>query len=179
MPGQQPLVQVSTPIRPNELPQVVVRADDVPDLLTAEEVLQHLKENILAHMASVVSELKGTPGSTQEALNNLQNAGLNPAVVQQPPAPQPAYQAPSPPQAPPPVAAPSAQCPACSRTTACPVCGGPTEHKIKAAKANPQGYNAHICINDPGSKGHLVWCKTPIPSSLRAAVGNNPNLVYG
>lgn len=173
--SEQPRVQVSTPIRSGELPQVVVRMDNLPDADEAIEVLDAIQDRLLGSMAGVVSVLKAIPGSTQEALNNLQTAGLGPVVVQEPPTPQPAYQAPSAPQAPPPVAA---QCPACSRTTACPICGGPTEHKIKAAKANPQGYNAHICINDPGSKGHLVWCKTPIPSSLRAAVGNNPNLVY-
>lgn len=169
--SDQPLVQVSTPIRQGELPQVVVRADDVPDLLTAEQVLEQLKDAVLEGMAEVVTLLKGSPANTQTAMANLAQAGLGPLPIP-PSTPSPAPATPAPPTA------GISQCPACSRPTSCPDCKGPTTHGNKAAKANPAGYNAHLCAANP--TGHkVVWCKTPIKEALRVATGNNPALIYG
>lgn len=172
--SEQPIVQVSTPIRQGELPQVVVRADDVPDLLTAEQVLDRLKDNVLAAMGGVVSALREIPISTEQAMNNLATAGLNPVVMSHQAPPVEVAYAPPVPQA-----APVTQCAACPPgrdSTKCPACGAPTRHTVKGG-ANK--YNAHVCTVEPSTKGHLVWCQTPIKNALRNAVGNNPELIYG
>lgn len=169
--SEQPLVQVSTPIRSGELPQVVVRVNAAPELDEALEVLVGLEDRVSSAMNSLVSAIKAVPIDTAQAVANLQAAGMGPQPVT-------TYAAAPPVAPPPPVAAPAlAQCPACARSTACPECGGATIHGNKAAKANPQGYNAHLCATNPAHK--VVWCKTPIKEALRAATGNNPALIYG
>lgn len=170
MPNQQPLVQVSTPIRTGELPQVVVRTDSVPEVSDATDVLNALRQELLGLMQDVVTELRDSQMDASKAIANLQAAGMNPQPV---PPQQPSY-SPAPAQSAPPMGGAS-QCPACSRNTACTECGGATQHGIKESKAGAK-YNAHMCVAN--SRHKVVWCKTPIPPSFQGVL-NNPALVYG
>lgn len=167
-----PLVQVSTPIRSGEFPQVVVRTDSVGDVMDAKDVLDALRQELLGLMQDVVTELRDAGMDTAKAIANLQAAGMNPQPV--PPqgyAPATSSPAPTVPIA----ASPASQCPACSRNTACTECGGATQHGIKESKAGAK-YNAHMCVAN--SRHKVVWCKTPIPPSFQGVL-NNPSLVYG
>ncbi len=163
----QPLVQLSTPIRSGELPQVVVRADSVPEVEEAGEILNALQERLAPAIKATAQALVNVPQETAQALSNLAQGGLNPQVVPQPYTPNV-----MPASAP----APSAQCPACSRNTACPECGGATTHRLKTSAAKNTSYNAHICAANDRHK--VVWCTTPIKSALQGAL-NNPALIYG
>ena len=156
----QSTVQISTPIRNGDAPLVVVRINDSDDVDIAAHLLNEATERLAPLVKGAVQALSDVPPDMAAAVQNLQQAGLNPQVISQ--------------QAPP--AAPSAaQCPACSKPTACNQCQSATRHTTKYSQNKGQNYNVHECTSNPR---HINWCKTPIPMALQGIVGN-PNLVYG
>lgn len=193
-----PLIQFSTPIRPNEIPQVVLRINDNQDLATAEAVLGPIAERLAPLAAGLVEVLKLAPA---EALGRLQAAGLNPQVASNTPnipqAPAPAAQPThygAPPagagapqmtqtynQAPAPAAPqqPAGPCWACGKNPVCKDCNGPTVHIAKDIRGKK--LNLHECASGQQHKGQ--WCSTPIWRSKRqeaekAGIALPQGLVY-
>jgi len=159
--SEQPLVQISTPIRQGDIPQVVVRVSSLAEVEEAVDTLNDVAERIAPLMKSTSMAMMMVPGGTAQAISHLQQGGLGPQVVSDGIHTQ--------------QAAPT-QCPACSKSTACTECQGPTVHTIKHSTAKNQDYNVHQCQANDRHK--VTWCKTPIPGALRSVIGGT-NLVYG
>jgi hypothetical protein len=82
--SDQPVVQISTPIRQGDIPQVVVRVDNPGEVQQAVETLNDVAELIAPLMKSAVMAMN-TPTGTAEAITHLQQAGLSPQVFEPPP----------------------------------------------------------------------------------------------
>jgi hypothetical protein len=161
--SDQAVVQISSPIRQGDFPQVVVRVDSLGEVEEAVDILNEVAERVAPLIKSTAMAMVSVPGGTAQAISHLQQGGMNPQVVQDSIHTQPA-----------PVAI--TQCPACSKSTACSECQSPTQHTIKHSNAKNQDYNVHQCLANDRHK--VTWCKTPISGALRTVVVGN-NLVYG
>jgi hypothetical protein len=102
----QPLLQLSTPIRQNEEPQVVLRLDTDEDVQKAIALINRTSEVLVPLAAGLVDHLARALQAESQVVSQLQAAGLNPVPL--PPTPEqqlaqgqyPAQFGPVPPQAP-------------------------------------------------------------------------------
>jgi hypothetical protein len=177
----QPLLQLSTPIRQNEEPQVVLRLDSDKDVEAAIALINRTSEVLVPLAAGLVDHLARALQGEAVVTSQLQAAGLNPvpmptvpATYAAPPA-QPVYQpqqqstqAYAPPAqqaAPQQMILMQGQCWADPRHVAdCKDCGQATYLKTVKMRGDRE-LNAHQCAVDPNHK--LTWCMTPIWESRR------------
>lgn len=204
MTAQQPLLQLSTPIKPGEEPQVVLRLDDNQDVELALALINQVAEKLAPLVAGLVDTVaRELQNSMAGATGQLQSAGLGPVPMASP------YMAPEvareqgmqPYQAPPvnqtqaaPVYQPQQQstqayapapqqhgqplsgpCWASTRHTAdCKDCGAPTVLMVKTIRGD-KAVNAHQCTANNQHK--LTWCETPIWNSKKVAAQGRGILV--
>jgi hypothetical protein len=183
----QPLLQLSTPSRQNEEPQVVLRLDSDKDVEAAIALINRTSEVLVPLAAGLVDHLARALQGEAVVTGQLQAAGLNPVPMQQAyPVPdtraqtvqapaQPVYQpqqqstqAYAPPAqqaAPQQMILMQGQCWADPRHVAdCKDCGQATYLKTVKMRGDRE-LNAHQCAVDPNHK--LTWCMTPIWESRR------------
>ena len=207
MTDHQPLLQVSTPIRHGETPQVVLRLDTDQDVQKAIALINQTTELLAPLAVGLADALERAIQGEAHVTGQLQAAGLNPVPMAAPQVPTAAYvQAP----APQPVYQPQAQssqayqqpaqqapiqqvattplvgpCWAASdrkmHASECQDCRQPTFLRVKDLR-NGKRVNAHFCSVNPDHK--VTWCENMIwNSKVVQANGRgiitDPNLVTG
>lgn len=196
-----PLIQISTPIKPNEIPQVVIRVSDERDVEAVLGMINDLTHRVVP-LANALQSALDNEGATGVAA--LASGGMNPQPVppqqqynqgqqQQQQGYQPQQQAPQQQayqQAATTRGGWQGEVGDCWVGTAtggnrnhsrnCPDCQGATVHTVTQARG--RDVNAHICATDPNHK--RVWCDSPIWNSKRVkaegqGIPVNPDLLYG
>lgn len=204
MSEHQPLLQISTPIRHGEEPQVVLRLDSDQDVAKAMVLINEASEKLAPLTVGLAATVARLIEGGGELVSQLQQAGLNPVPMAAPPQAAPVYQ-PPPAQ---PVYQPQAQatqayapaapamvqgqstpltgpCWAASprkmHNSECKDCGAPTLLTVKTLRSG-KVCNGHVCTRDGGHK--ITWCEETIwNSKVVTANGQgimtDPNLVTG
>lgn len=182
--SDQHILQVSTPIKRGEMPQVVLRVSDDRDLDTAVALVNRAAEEVAPLMAGLATTLAD---ALDQGANTapLQAGGLNPHIV----GTDAMTGGGSTYEAKPTTTALLAESGPCwtgsmvggrrDHDRSCPECGSPTLHTLKDLRG--RSVNAHICAVNPTHK--IVWCEDPIWNSRKAkALGMgiqiNPGLNY-
>lgn len=205
MSEHQPLLQISTPIRHGEEPQVVLRLDSDQDVAKAMVLINEASEKLAPLTVGLAATVARLIEGGGELVSQLQQAGLNPVPMAAPPQAAPVYQ-PPPAQ---PVYQPQAQasqqyqpqqtmvqgqatstpltgpCWAASprkmHNAECKDCGAPTLLTVKDLRSG-KTVNGHVCTRD--SQHKITWCEELIWNSkvVQAngqGIATDPRLVTG